>query len=356
MEAKRITLQDIADEAHVSKALVSRVLNNRPVRVSQEKRNQILRIANEWDYIPSGQIISTVPFPSMDKTIALLLPHLDYSFMSVIADTITGIAYENGYSVMVFDGKNDSSLENRYLELCHTLKVSGIILDSFHSANSKKHIELLNRWGIPFVFVDCYPNDEKVSYVSSENKAGTCHLTESLIKRGHKNILSIIKDKSTLTNVSLDRLNGYFAAMDKHGLIGYNEIIYPERDYNMQPITTILNSSIEFTAFIVHTASDVVHLCKLLPYTKYASGREYEIGIFDDFRIPTSELLTGKNLDIYSRIVSVVSQRPKEIATNAMNILLSHIKKGDSFYPEHIFVPYDLYEKNNQQNNMEELS
>ena len=344
MEDKKVTLQDIADEAHVSKALVSRVLNNRPVRVSQQKRDQILRIANEKDYLPSGKIISNTA-PVLDKTIALILPHLDYSFMSVIADTITSIAYENGYSVMVFDGKNDSSLEMRYLDLCQTLKVSGIILDSFHSANNKKHIEKLNNWGIPYIFIDCYPNDENVSFVSSYNRDGSYRLTESLILRGHHNILSIIKDKSTLTNVSLERLNGYFAAMDKYGLTGYNEIIYPDREYNMQPIYTIMNSSIEFSAFIIHTASDVKHFCKLLPYTKYSSGKDYEIGIFDDFQIATSDYLTGNDMNVYNRIVSVIAQRPKEIATQAINTLLTHIKKKDSFQPEHTFVKCDLYEK-----------
>ena len=46
MNNKNVTLQVIADKAHVSKALVSRVLNNRQVRVSEEKRAQILHIAN----------------------------------------------------------------------------------------------------------------------------------------------------------------------------------------------------------------------------------------------------------------------------------------------------------------------
>ena len=42
MKRKRVTLDDIADRAYVSKSLVSKVLNNRPVRVSEEKRLEIL--------------------------------------------------------------------------------------------------------------------------------------------------------------------------------------------------------------------------------------------------------------------------------------------------------------------------
>lgn len=99
MKSKKITLQDIADQAHVSKALVSRVINNRPVRVSEQKREQILRIANETDYVPTGKIMNySSGIPKLNKTIALLLPHMQYKFMADLTETITHVAYENGYT------------------------------------------------------------------------------------------------------------------------------------------------------------------------------------------------------------------------------------------------------------------
>lgn len=342
MNNKNVTLQVIADKAHVSKALVSRVLNNRQVRVSEEKRAQILHIANELNYMPSGQIINASPFPKLNKTIALILPHVNSKFMSTIADTITKIAYENGYSVIIFDSREDSSLEFKYLELCHSLKVSGIIMDSFANANNQKYLDKITEWKIPFLFLDCYPNSSEFSFVTSNNKDGIYQLTESLIKRGHKNILSIIQNKATLTNVSLERLNGYYQAMYKYSLPGYKEIIYPDRDYQQQPIYSIMNSSIEFTAFIIHTGADVQHFCNLLPVTKYAEKTDFEIGVFDDFNLSFVENITGANQNIYQRIVSLVSQRTEEIATRAIDTLLDNIKKGESFTPTQVFIDCNL--------------
>ena len=89
MNNRNVTLQVIADKAHVSKSLVSRIINNRPVRVSDEKRAQILHIANELDYMPSGEVIKVSPMPKLNKTIALILPNLESKFMSTISDTIT---------------------------------------------------------------------------------------------------------------------------------------------------------------------------------------------------------------------------------------------------------------------------
>lgn len=342
MKNKQVTLEVIADKAHVSKALVSRVLNNRPVRVSEEKRAQILHIANELDYIPSGQIINISPLPKLNKTVGLILPHLNSKFMSSISDTITKKAYENGYSAIVFDSREDSALELKYLELCHSLKVSGIIMDSFSNANNKKYLERISEWKIPFLFLDCYPNDPNYSFVTSRNKDSLYRLTESLIKRGHRNILSIIQNKATLTNVSMERLSGYYDAMDEYGLHGYNEIIYPDRDYKQQPIYSLMNSSMEFTAFIIHTGTDVQHFCNLLPVTKYAEKPYFEIGVFDDFNISFLDSISGNNQDVYQKIVSVVSQRPEKLAARAIDTLIDNIKKGENFIPTQVFVSCDL--------------
>lgn len=343
MKSERITLQDIADMTHVSKALVSRVLNNRPVRVSTQKREQILKIANELDYMPSGQILAANPLPYLHKTIALILPHLNGKFMCTITEVITKKAYENGYSTLIFDYRQDSTLEMKYLNLCHSLNVSGIILDSITNANNNdKYIQKMFEWGIPILFLDCYPNTADVSVISSKNKESMFRLTESLIARGHTNILSIIQDKSTLTNVSMERLNGYYEAMDNHGLLGFNEIIYPDRDFQQQPIFSLLSSSARFTAFLIHTGSDVEHFCKLIRSTKYGSELPYELAVFDDFNITYRDYISGTNNDVYQRIACIMSQRPSEIATKAVDTLIDNIKKGENYIPARTFIDCDL--------------
>lgn len=340
---EKITLQDIADRSHVSKALVSRVLNNRPVRVSTQKREQILKIANELDYMPSSQILAAHPLPSLNKTIALLLPHIYGTFMSTIADSVTRHAYENGYSTLLFDYQQDSAQEMKYLDLCHSLNVSGIILDSITNANNNdKYIQKLSSWNIPIVYLDCYPNSKEVPIVSSLNKQSMFRLTESLIARGHTNILCTIQDRSTFTNVAMARLNGYYKAMDKHGLRGYNEIIYPNRNYSQQPILTLLNSSTRFSAFIIQTGSDIKYFCDLIHQTPYGKDYDYELAVFDDFNIGYNDFISGINQDVYQRIVCSMSQRPTELADKSVDMLIDYIKKGENYHPEQTFIDCDL--------------
>ncbi len=343
MMKKKVTLQDIADQAHASKALVSRVLNNRPVRISDQKRDQILQIANELNYMPSGKILSVNPLPGLGKTIALLLPHIYGTFMSTIADTITSLAYKNGYNTLVFDYRQDNALEMKYLDLCKSLNVSGIILDSITDAkNNEKYIRKINEWNIPIVYLDCYPSSDDVSFVTSTNEQSMFRLTESLIARNHSNILCIIQDRSTFTNVSMSRLNGYYQAMDNHGLRGYHEIIYPKRSYNQQPVLSLLNSSTKFSAFIIHTGSDIGHFCKLIHMTSYGRDQDYELAVFDDFSIGYTDYAAGANEDVYSRIVCNMSQRPIELAENAVNILIDSMRKSSAVLPVQKFIDCDL--------------
>lgn len=339
---EKVTLQDIADRSHVSKALVSRVLNNRPVRVSSQKREQILKIANELDYIPSGQILMATPTPSLNKTIALLLPHMYGTFMSTVADSVTRHAYENGYSVILFDYRQDSALEMKYLDLCHSLNVSGIILDTITNANNNdNYIKKMSEWGIPIVYLDCYPTNANVPVVSSKNRQSMIRLTESLILRGHKNILCIIQDRSTFTNVSMSRLNGYYEAMDNHGLRGYHEIIYPNRDFEQQPILSLLNSGTRFSAFIIHTGSDIQHFCKLIHLTPYGKEIDYELAVFDDFNIGYHDFISETNQDVYQRIICSMAQHPEQLAAKSVDTLIDYIKKGENYQPTQIFIDCD---------------
>ena len=338
-----VTLQDIADKTHVSKALVSRVLNNREVRVSVQKREQILETANEMGYLSNSQILSSGSSPSLNKTIALLLSNINSTFMSTIADAVTSHSYHNGYSTLLFDYHQDSSMEARYLELCHSLGVSGVILDSITSVKSNENsIKKMGGWDLPIVYLDCYPNSDESLIVASTNKESMYRLTESMIARGHKNILSVIQDRSTYTNVSMNRLNGYYEAMDQHGLRGYNEIIYPDRSLDQQPIFYLLNSETNFSAFIIHTGSDIHGFCEMIHNTRYAERHDYELAVFDDFYINYRDYMSGVNQDVYSRIVCNMAQRPKEMAAKAVDMVIDKIKKGDSYPPQKVFIDCDL--------------
>ena len=51
--SQKVTLKSIAKKANVSISAVSLVLNNKPCRISKEKREEIIKIAKKSNYRPN---------------------------------------------------------------------------------------------------------------------------------------------------------------------------------------------------------------------------------------------------------------------------------------------------------------
>ena len=104
----KVTLQYIADKAGVSRSLVSKVLNNKPVRVSAQKRAQIIRIAQKHNYTPQG-IASEgkLPFLRKKKVIGILQPELNFYFLTQLTDEIEKNLRREGYSSIIFNSHED---------------------------------------------------------------------------------------------------------------------------------------------------------------------------------------------------------------------------------------------------------
>lgn len=56
----KVRLKDIAKEVGVSIAAVSQVLNDKPIRITEEKKQQIKRLAAENNYMPNAAAKSLV--------------------------------------------------------------------------------------------------------------------------------------------------------------------------------------------------------------------------------------------------------------------------------------------------------
>ena len=73
--ARRATLKDVAAAAGVSVTTVSLVLNDRPARVSTEKREAIARAVKQLNYVPNQNARSLVTKQS--KLVALIVPDIE---------------------------------------------------------------------------------------------------------------------------------------------------------------------------------------------------------------------------------------------------------------------------------------
>lgn len=139
-------INEIARRAGVSRATVSRYLNNG--YVSQEKRELIRQIIEETGYVPSqhAQQLRT----GKTRLVGVIIPKINSQSVSRMVAGVTDVLSEGGYQVVMANTNNDGELEVAYLKtFAERNRVDGIILIA--TVLTEAHRELMRSVRIPFV-------------------------------------------------------------------------------------------------------------------------------------------------------------------------------------------------------------
>lgn len=204
--AQRPTVKDVADEAGVSLATVSLVLNGK-VGVGPETRQRVQIAIDRLGYQRRGQRL----------VIGLLLERLS---VPAYSDPLVGLmihgaeieASRHGYHVLLASVEPGiSQLPAMVLEqqIGGMLAVGGGDL-------SDAYIRVLAEAGLPLVLLDNYVNGLMVPCVLGDNSTGAYLATRHLIDLGHERI-ALIEGPRKYKTLG-DRRQGYLAAMDEAGL------------------------------------------------------------------------------------------------------------------------------------------
>lgn len=212
-----VTIVDIAKQAGVSVATVSRVLNGKPdVRVATaENVRKTIELLN---YSPNAAARGLVHRKS--QLIAMMVPDIASPSFPELARGIMDAAKASGYSVMLFDTNHDEVVEET-IQLLQSKQVDGAIL-SFDSANRDALVRLReNRLPI----VQMYRKSRELTgpTVSIDNVQSGYEATRYLIARGHRAIGHITT--GTETQSGYERLTGYRKALKDAGIAYREELV-----------------------------------------------------------------------------------------------------------------------------------
>ena len=124
--AYRATLKDVAAAAGVSVTTVSLVLNNRPARVSEEKRKAIADAAKKLNYVPNQSARSLVTKQS--QLVALIVPDIENLFFAALAKCVEDECAAQGYSLIVANSDDSRESEQALLRRLTSRGVDGVLL------------------------------------------------------------------------------------------------------------------------------------------------------------------------------------------------------------------------------------
>lgn len=309
-----VSIKDVASEAGVSTATVSRVLSNKPY-VRPDLTERVMAAVEKLKYRPN--LVARSLRSQQSNTIGLLVSDIRNPFFTEVSRTVEDIAYSNGMTVLLCNTDEDPDKEVLYIKSMLDQNVSGLIYSP--TRYTAKNFGALNLT-IPTVIIDRLVKDVDVDMVLLDNVDSAYRLATHMITNGYRNLAAIFGEASV---TGRERMQGFEKAMQEHGLTPVaTRFIPPHIESGAAAVLDIMQGS---------TRPDGIMTTNILLLTG-ALKACHELGI----NIPGDVALAGFDETIWTTLVqpalTVIAQPTDEIGRAAMELLLRRLENPDQPY------------------------
>jgi LacI family transcriptional regulator len=218
-QTSKVTIIDVAAEAHVSYGTVSRVINN-DVHVKQETRERVLETMRRLGYVANRQARSLAG--GRTNSIGILVPDMGTGYIGEIIRGIDTELWLSNLDLIIYTTHRTASKEANYVANLAKGMVDGLLL--VLPRRPADFIGILTQRNFPFVLIDHQGIGKDCPAVGAANWQGGFTATEYLIKLGHQRI-GFITGWMDL-GCALDRLDGYRSALRANHIPEEPKLIY----------------------------------------------------------------------------------------------------------------------------------
>lgn len=229
------SIKDVAKEAGVSVATVSRVINKKGV-CAPSTVEQVMSAVEKLGYKPN--LFGKALRRSQTNIVMVMLSSLANTFCSRVIHAIDKIAGKSGYHVMVCTTEGIRSKEEYYTTFACNGLFDGIII--LNSSLSKEEMVSLSSQ-IPVVQCNEYIDTENTPYVTIDNKKAAFDAVNLLIKNGRRNIAFYTVNNDLIS--TKERFAGYKEALEKNG-IAFDEDLVIYGNYGYRNAVTMFENFI----------------------------------------------------------------------------------------------------------------
>ncbi len=206
------SIDDVAREAHVSIATVSRVINNFG-SVKDANRVNVLEAVSKLNYKPN--ISASRLASNKVDSIGLIWPFYDDMFgsyfFSELMKGIRDVIFSARHDIILLHNVNEPE-DDFYRRILNKTHIGGLILE----LGALEINPVLKNTDIPYIVLNAYHQDPKINCISMRNREGAYKAVEYLIKSGHKRVATI--HGAVNIQSGRDRLEGYRASLKDRGL------------------------------------------------------------------------------------------------------------------------------------------
>ena len=320
---KKISMKEIAQLAGVSVATVSRVINENG-RFSEETRQKVLRVIDEYDYTLNS-VAKSLRTQKTD-TIGIIVPDISNEYFSRIVLAIERYSFSRGYTLLICNTDENAEKEERYINELKSKNVDGLIYISSFPGD-------VTDWENRIVCVDRNPSNLKhVPIVESNNIHGGYLAGRELVESGAKKIL-VLRDYRDLTVVT-DRCKGFEKALSESNIALNNDLVSKITvgfRSALKAVTDLIDRNIEFDGVFATSDPMILGALAALESRGIEVPNQVKLVGYDD-----TPMVRRSHPGITS-----VRQDNDQIGESAAKLLLDMIE-GRPIQEKKIVVPVEL--------------
>jgi len=317
MESK-LTIYDIAKEAGVSTATVSRAINPETRdKVAPATQKKIDQLVKKFSYTPS--LAAKNMGLTKTKTIGVVFPYLPGIFYSeYYAHILSGVSdylYDTAYKFKMLLLKNDSFQWDSF-DFKAGENVDGLIIVHWFKFFSRKSV--INRLKVPCVIINDVDKGIKALFISADQYQGGRLAAEHLLLKGHRNIGVLSGPQWSLD--SRQRLAGFLEYCHENDVdIAGDHIVAADYLENTayERVGRLLDADKKISAFFCCNDQMALGAMRRLHEMGCACPRDISIMGFDDEKDGQQSIpaLTTIHVPIY------------QLARQAVALLIEHLQQ-----------------------------
>lgn len=208
---KRIRQTEIAQRAGVSIATVSRVINQSGY-VADDVRKRVEDAIADMGYLPTGRF-----YAQRKRIVGVIVPNSTVApYFERLSQCVQRECEKMGFAaIFTHDDKLDNESLRNHVSMLSRLGVCGIVVCSFRDDRLEQETrEALGKCGIPITFIERTAGCQGFHRVLVDNQLGTYQATQYLIRKGHRHLLYITKNRSS--EVEHRRQEGFLSAIQEY--------------------------------------------------------------------------------------------------------------------------------------------
>ena len=327
MHKQDVTIYDVAREAKVSMATVSRVVNGNN-NVRKETRDRVMEVIKRLHYQPNA--VAQGLASKRTTTVGLIVPDLTNLYFAELSKGIDDIAVLYKYNIIISSVENRLMKEDAVIQGLLNKQVDGVIYMS--NKLSDEAAEAFKRTNTPVVLAGTVAGNENFPSVNIDYKKADTEALNLLLNDGKKHLALIVGDKNAPINAE-NRVPAFEKFIEDNELEGC-EIFDGIKDYsdgyNLYP--ELANKGIN--GVIVTKDLSSVGLLN--------SALDRGAKVPEDF-----EIITASATQIASVVrpaLTTIKQPLYDLGAVAMR-MLTKLMNDEGLDEKHIVLPYELIKK-----------